>query len=116
MAAMADSVGGMRHLVEVQYPFTVGRAEHGGEIVEWRTTYSCFASIEPLSGREQYYASQTKATTTHKIILRHTTITPKHRILWEDRIFEIDSIVNRRELQQSTLTELLCTEQVAEVI
>jgi len=57
-----------------------------------------WAGIEPLTAREQWVADNNQATTTHMIaILYRDDVTTRWRALWNNRIFNFDSVVNLEE-------------------
>ena len=78
-----------------------------GEIdFSWSNSATVWASVEPLSGREQ-----AGATVTHKITMRYKSgVNPKDRISFDSRTFEIESVRNYRERDISL--ELMCREEV----
>jgi len=55
----------------------------GGESIEFRTIHTCWAAIEPLSGRE-FSANQTRgAKVKTKFLLRYYEgVKPAYRLLW----------------------------------
>lgn len=85
-----------------------------GEPVEsWATVSggSVQADIEPISGREYQAVQQIAAETTHKVTIRYLSgITPKYRVLYGSRVFDILAV---RDLEErGRVTELLCRERV----
>lgn len=88
--------GKLRHLVTLFLPPS-NAIDTFGDVSETYTAGQQFwASIEPLSGRELWFASQLRADVTHKITLRgRAGVTAKCQIRWTDsflnttRIFEI---------------------------
>jgi len=83
----------------------------GQPVPSWGTHLTRWAAVEPLTGREYFTAQQTQAEVTTRIRLRYSSghgITPKMRVIWDGRIFEIDTVAEvksgRRELH------LMCTE------
>jgi SPP1 family predicted phage head-tail adaptor len=80
-------------------------------VPSWGTYAVRWAAVEPLTGREYFTAQQMQATVTTRIRLRYWAnhgISPKMRVAWDGRLFEIDSVQEvksgRRELH------LMCTE------
>lgn len=58
-----------------------------------------WAEIKPMSASERYFAQKIEMNTTHKITIRSITgITQEMRIVFEDRIFQINGI--RRENEE----------------
>ena len=101
--------GRLRHKVEIQSSIDV-RDEYGGESYkEWVSFAYCWASIEPLSGREYFAAAQAQSEVSHKITMRYRSgIKTYYQILWNDRIFNILSILNTREENRELV--LYCSE------
>lgn len=93
--------GDLRHRIRFDrrpdtYP-TPGPA--GDPLDEWQPVRSCWASIEPLSGREQVVAAQTQATTTHRIEIRAVVrVDPSWRVVFRGRVFGIDSVADAGEV------------------
>ena len=85
-----------------------------GEPVEsWATMSggSVQADIEPISGREFQAVQQIASETTHKVTIRHLSgITPKHRVAYGSRYFDILAVRNLEE--RGRVTELLCRERL----
>ncbi len=87
------------------------RNDYGEPIPSWSTDATVWASVEPLSGRERVGAQQQHAETTHRIRMRYqpgTTVTTVKRILFGTRVFEIISVINKKE--KNLMLELLCKE------
>ena len=90
---------------------TETRDTMGGIIEAWATYKTAHAAIEPLSGREYFAAAQVNAEETTRIRLRYIEgVTPKMRVLWGTRIYNINAVIDveekRRELQ------LMCKEVI----
>jgi len=80
-------------------------------IVTWTVYKYRWASIEPVRGNERYLSQEKLASVTHKIRIRYTEgVTPKMRINWAGRLFEIESIVDPFERHRDM--QLMCTEYV----
>ena len=82
-----------------------------GEVVKgWEDFKTAYASITPLSAKE-YYKAGTNAEVSHKIELRYIKdIKPKMRVVYDDREFSIESVLNIREANKTL--QLICTEVV----
>lgn len=62
------------------------------------------AHIEPLQGRELFEAQQMKGEATHRITMRwYDGLTPKHRIKFGTRTFNIVSVRNIDEANRMTV-------------
>ncbi len=80
-------------------------------VEDWQTIAYRYASIEPLKGIELWTAMQVQADVTHKIKMRcYASLTPKMRLVFAGRIFNIGSIRNIEERREQF--EILCKEQV----
>ena len=101
-------LGPLRQRVNIQARSTTVDA-FGQESETWATVYTVWASVEPLSGRELLAAQQVQGETTHRVRMRFQAgITTSHRILFNLRPFNIQSVINKNEA--GAFLELLCTE------
>lgn len=65
----------------------------------WQDVATVWASVEPISGRERLSANQVQAETTHRIRTRgRPGLAPSMRIRFGVRVFDIQSIIDRREI------------------
>jgi len=102
-------IGDMRHRITFQKPVETPD-EHKGHTVSWQDMITAWASVEPLSGREYFYAHQIQAEVTHRVKTRYRQdITVKMRIKHRDRVLEIESIIDLKERHQ--ILEILCREE-----
>ena len=89
-----------------------GTADATGEVSPvWTTIASAWASIKPVSGKEFLYAGGAVATGQVKIAMRYNptlALTPRHRILYGTRIFEINHVADIDEAHIEW--QLICTE------
>ena len=77
----------------------------------WTTFATVWANITPLAGMEKFNAQQKTAELSHKITIRYnSTITPKSRVKFGSRIFEISEILNEDE--GNVYMQLICKEAV----
>lgn len=87
-------VGPLRHRITVEQA-TVSRDSYGGEVETWGVFATVWASVSPLIGREYIAAKQVSASVTHKIRMRYLAgMTPKMRISWDNRLFDVESILD----------------------
>lgn len=103
--------GKLRHRIEIQN--SVDTRDEFGAISgqTWHPFCYVWAAIEPLSGREYFSAAQAQSKVSHKIMMRYKDgIKPYYRILWNDRIFNILSILNIRE--ENRELNLYCEEAI----
>ncbi len=70
-----------------------------GEAIEGvDTSVAVWGGIEPLTARERWVADNNQATTTHMIsILYRSDVSTRWRAVWNNRIFNFDSVVNLEE-------------------
>lgn len=107
--------GMLRHLVTIENPNYVLNTDTGEEELQgWTTLAQVYASIEPISGREQLAAAQVIGSTTVRIRIRYLAgITASSRVTFSDKIYTltappIDRMERHKEL------ELLCSEGITE--
>ncbi|WP_342045983.1 phage head closure protein [Bacillus sp. OTU530] len=83
----------------------------GGSEESWQDTSSVWALIQPLQGRELYQAQQINTELTHRITIRYREdVNASMRIMYNNREFTIDSIVNIEE--SNRFLEMTCREKV----
>jgi SPP1 family predicted phage head-tail adaptor len=95
----------------------VSRAANGEEKIAWFVFLRAWASIEPLRGREYLEARQVQADVDTRMRLRHQPgkdILPRMRVSHNGRTFEIESVINVREIGAEI--NLMCSELIDEVI
>jgi SPP1 family predicted phage head-tail adaptor len=90
--------GRLRHRIEIQISVDTNDS-FGQPIPAWAVLFgNVKAFVEPLSGQELFDARQLHAEVTHRIIVRYLAgITPKHRIVFGVRVFDILSPINLEE-------------------
>jgi len=103
-------IGQLRHRLEIQEKKSV-KDEWGNQVSEWFTVATAWAAIEPIRGEEYWAAGAQQGETIHRVTMRYVPcVTPKHLLLFGDRILEIESTLNLAE--RSRLVELLCKERL----
>ncbi len=101
-------VGMLRHRIVIQEN-RVSRDSFGAEISEWIQFAVVWAEVSPISGREYVSFKQINAEITTKITIRYLAgVTTEMRVLFKDRVFEIDSVINPEERNISLF--LMCKE------
>lgn len=99
--------------VKIQAP-TETEGEYGGVDEVWVTKYERWANVRPVGGREPYINDQRLPELDLVVILRYDaktkTITPKNRILYGNRVLEIESVVNVQE--ENKEIRLFCVELI----
>ena len=72
----------------------------GGYAQTFVTHYKAYASVKPVSGAEQYQRGQLTDTQQYEFVIRYRgdkVVTPKNRILWGSRVFQVKSVINDME-------------------
>lgn len=68
---------------------------YGGRHVVWEDCGSVWAKVEPLRGREYFYAHQIKSEITHRVLIRfRADVMTDMRIIYQGRVFSIDSVID----------------------
>jgi SPP1 family predicted phage head-tail adaptor len=94
------------------------RDSHGAQVTTWSDVAQLRAAITPLSGREILTAQAFSAQLTHQIVVRYTRCLsdpldlPKLRILFGQRIFNIQAAINDEESNRQIT--LLVTEGLSD--
>lgn len=107
---MVMKIGKLRHRVKIQ-AYTAGRDSFGGEEPVWTDVATVWASVTPVSGKEYFASAQVNAEISTKITMRYISgITPKMRVVFGNRVFEIISVLNFEE--RGIELNLMCKESV----
>lgn len=89
--------GRMRHRVTIETQSTTVDAV-GQRANTWTKVETVWCSVRPLSGREYLSASGPRAEITHEITFRYpVTVQPKDRILFGNRLFDVESVFTQDE-------------------
>lgn len=89
---------------------TTRTTDGGGGFTEvWADTVTVWANVEPLNGAERFEAQQVAASLSHRVTIRHRTVTPQQRVKYGTRIFRIQAVVNPHEGRE--MLQLLCEEE-----
>ncbi len=105
--------GKLRHPISIQQDAGNTKDAAGHRIANWTEISggAVWASVEPLTGRELYMAMQVQAQVTHKIKIRYVSgVTPKMRVVYGSRNFNIESVLNIEE--RNIEMHLMCKENV----
>lgn len=103
--------GRLRNKITIQQP-TETLDSYGDLTTSWSTYAVCWAAVVPLNGTEYYQARQADAFVTTRITTRYIDgITNKMRVLWGSRVYNIESVINRMEMDRELV--LMCKEDVA---
>lgn len=111
--AMKDVGKVYRHKITIQ-EFVEEVDEYGTPIESgWQDVMTVWASIEPIRGSEYIQLQNTQAELSARIRMRYRPdITPAMRVLYQDRVFDIQSVIDINE--QHTHLELMCVEKVSD--
>lgn len=95
--------GRLRHKIVIQNP-SESNGSYGETVTTWGTFATVWASVEPLNGREYFESQQTNAEVNFRFRIRYTaSITPKMRISYDSRTFDIISVINVNERDRETV-------------
>jgi len=102
--------GTLRHRIIIQSR-TETRDDYGGTTPTWAAHQACWASVEPLRGKEKVNAEAIGANMSHKVRTRYVSaVEPEMRILWGTRVLEIIDVANLMEGDK--VLEMMCKEWV----
>ena len=108
-------VGGLRHRLVIQSENAAGDAGGGQGADPWADPVlvaTVWGRVEPLTGGERLRAMQIEDRVTHRITIRYRAgITPRMRVVFGARTFNIRAVINPEE--RNRMLELLCEEGVA---
>jgi SPP1 family predicted phage head-tail adaptor len=103
-------IGKLRHRIKIQ-KYTAGRDSFGGEEPVWTDVAEVWARVSPVSGKEFFASAQVNAEVTTKITMRYIKgITPKMRVVFDSRSFDIVSVLDFEE--RGIELNLMCRESV----
>lgn len=107
---MSVKIGDLRQRITFQDPVKSDDG-HGGHIVSgWNDIATVWAKVEPLKGREYFYAHQIKAEVSHRVTIRYRTgLTVEMRIKFGIRYLKMESIIDLKELHE--FMEIFCNEE-----
>ena len=76
----------------------------------WQDVITVWAAVEPLTGREYFYAHQIKNEVSHRIRIRfRSDVDASMRIMLGERAFAIESMIDMQERHE--FLEILCREE-----
>jgi SPP1 family predicted phage head-tail adaptor len=103
-------IGKLRQRIKIQ-KYTAGRDSFGGEEPVWTDVAEVWARVSPVSGKEFFASAQVNAEVTTKITMRYIKgITPKMRVVFDSRSFDIVSVLDFEE--RGIELNLMCRESV----
>lgn len=108
--AVEVNAGSLRHPVQIQRPVDVTDGFGAAGQQNWETIATVWAAIEPASAREFVTAQQMAAEVNTLIRIRYFPgITPKMRVLYGTRWFDIQGIIDVDERHRHL--HLVCVER-----
>lgn len=94
--------GSLRHLITVQAN-TTSRDDYGGITNSWATYLTTRSSVNPVSGNQKLSDNKVSNDRSFEFMFRYdpskNPVSPKHRISWDSRTFDIESILEYDERQ-----------------
>lgn len=101
--------GKLRHRISIERAIETQDSSYNEAVLQWVLFAEVSANIIPLSGRELIRAKQVELETDTEITIRYMDgLSPKMRIVYRDRVFEILNIINTEERNREI--RLLCSE------
>ena len=105
------NIGSLRQYIHIQAATQTTDAGGGKTAASWSdiTDGAVWASVRPLSLKEQYQAGQLSTTITHEVIIRyHSALSRSHRLLFGSRALRIETIQNADE--RGIFQRVMCAE------
>ncbi len=102
--------GDMQQRIAIQAATIASQNDYGEPVNTWATIDGGerWAEAKPLTGRELQIAQQISSAVTFAFILRYIAgVTPRHRVFYRSRYFDINAVMNIDESFRKTV--LLCT-------
>ena len=85
----------------------------GGFTSTWAKFATRWAKVTALRGVEKYRAERLESNVSHQIIVRYDiTLVPTMRIIYEERVLTIKTIINMDESKKQYM-EIMCEEEPA---
>lgn len=101
-------IGALRHRVTIESK-TITRDTFGGQVVTWGTVANCWASVEPLKGREFLEGRRAEAEVSTRILIRYRAgVLPGMRVTWGDRVYDIQAVIENKSARRELW--LMCRE------
>lgn len=105
--------GNLRHRLTIQSVIDKDSSFGGNADKIWTDTITVWGSVSPMMGKEAEQAQMMVAEVSHTIMMRFPdpdtiTVGPKNRIIFGDRTFDIEYVLNKDE--RNCELKLLCFE------
>ncbi len=95
--------GALRHPIVIEEVTSEARDAVGGVTPTWTTFASPWSAVQSGAGREFFAAKERHGTISHLFIIRQLDgITPKMRVSFDGRVFDILSAINVDERDRAT--------------
>lgn len=105
------SAGQLNKRVTLQRATEAAADSYNVTALTWGDVKTLWARVRPLTGRELFDSAQMEAEVSHEITFRWVdNVTPKDRISFNGRVFNIVSVINVDE--QGTEARCLCVEEI----
>ncbi len=105
---MPMNPGKFNKRITLQCPKSV-RDDEGIVTEEWTDVATVWAAVEPLRGREYFAAAAVNQENTVRFRMRYRRgVTARMRLLYDNRVFDIKSVIDVNERHQEML--LMCQE------
>ena len=102
--------GKLKHPIIIEQASSV-RDDRGEETEVWTTFKQVRAGIYPKTGSEKFELHQENNEITHEVVIRYQSgFTPKMRVNFSGRLFDIESIINFNEANKTL--KLMCIERL----
>ena len=99
----------MRHRIKIQQEVSTPD-DMGGYSKTWETFKDVAAAIWPISSKEIRENMRLGSDVTHNVRIRYTTgVKPEMRVIFKNRVFEINLPINFNE--QNVWLDMVCHEQ-----
>jgi SPP1 family predicted phage head-tail adaptor len=103
-----SKISDFRHRLQFQEKMTV-KDEEGNSVTKWNTVFTVWGSVEGLRGREYLAAGALSSEATYRIRIRYRKgVRTNMRILYGERVFEIESVIDINEEHKEI--EIMCKE------
>lgn len=104
--------GLLRQRLTIQQP-SMAQDSYGQTLNTWTDVATVWGEIVPISGREMVIANAMQDSKTHSITIRYISgITPKMRIKYGTRLFDIQSVLDENERHRTL--NLSCIEGLSD--
>jgi SPP1 family predicted phage head-tail adaptor len=102
--------GQLRHRISIQSVGTTYDA-YGDLSDSWSTDATVWASVSPVSAKQEELASENTGVATHSVRIRYRSgITAHNRILFGSRVFQIEGVKDWNEHKAGRSLEIFCKE------